>query len=395
MTEYGLTATGFRAKTYPEMLADVEALERERISPKLDLSEADPLGNINRICLDELTPVWELGQAAVGALDPDNAVGLLLEGVCKLTGVRRYGLRYGTVTASLTFAQATTIAAGALLLFVAGETSNLWRNDAEITIAAAGTVTAAFTSVVPGADAIALAGTLTGIATPITGLVSAVNVLDADPGRDVETLDELRARREASLAASGKGTTAAIRAALLGSDDAHPGVDGVVDCRVFENDTAAVDGDGIPARTIRVVVWDGTGEDAVDTEIAQVIYDAKSAGRPTYGGESASATDPWGSAKTIYFDRATGVECYVLVAVEGTATEAAIQTAILAAHAELIDEDVRYAALLSAAYAVPGVTDVTSLTLGIAPAPTGIANISIANDEVGVLDSSRIGVTIT
>lgn len=385
MTTYGLTSTGFVRKTYEQIVADMRAFMRGRISPKLVLDATTPEGNIVEITADELDSAWEAAEAAVGALDPDNAAGALLVGLCKLSGIYRNAATAGTVSVNLTFSAATTIAAGALLLAVSGESSNLWSNDEEIVVTEAGTVAADFTSTTASSAAVALAGTLTVIATPTTGLVSATNPLDATPGTDIESLDALRLRREASLGATGKGTVNAIRAEVAA-------VDGVIDVRVVENDTNETAG-GIPARSVYVVVWDGAGEDAADTEIAQAIYDAKAAATPTYGTESEAAVDPWGDSKTQYWDRAEALEAYISITVTGTATEAAIVAALLAAHEELIDNDLLFASLLSAGFRVAGVTNVTALTLGLAPAPGGTADILATGTQVVVLDSSRIVVT--
>jgi hypothetical protein len=44
---------------------------------------------------------------------------------------------------------------------------------------------------------------------------------------------------------------------------------------------------------------------------------------------------------------------------------------------------------------VSGVTNVLSLTLGLSASPTGTADIPAGVDQVIVLDSSRIGVTLS
>jgi len=386
MTTYGLTSTGFVRKTYEQIVADMKAFMRERISPKLVLDATTPEGNVVEITADELDPVWEAAEAAVGALDPDNAVDALLVGVCKLTGIYREPAAAGTVSVNLTFTAATTIAAGALLLSVSGESSNLWSNDAEIVATGAGVVAADFTSTVASSAAVALAGTLTVIAAPTTGLASATNPLDATPGTDIEDLDALRLRRDASLGATGKGTVGAVRAEVAA-------VDGVIDVRVVESDTGVMV-DSIPARTLYVVVWDGTGEDADDTEIAQAIYDSKASATPTCGSESGAAVDPWGDTKTQYWDRAEQLEAYVSITVTGTVTEASVIAALLASHAEELGVNLLYAALVGVGIGIEGVTNVTALTLVLASSPTEIADIPAASNQVILLDSSRIVVTL-
>lgn len=385
MTTYGLTSTGFVRKTQPVISDSLKAQLRSLISAKLVLDETTFEGNLVAITSEELDIAWEALEAAIGALDPDQAAEALLVGLCKLTGVIREPAAAGTVQVTCTFDAATTIPAGGLTVHVDGETTNTWTNDAEISVLAAGDSAGNwFTSTQASSDAVALAGTLTGISTPISGLTAVTNPADATAGTDQETLDALRTRREASLGTAGKGTVAAIKAAV-------EEVDGVIDNRVIENDTAATV-DGVPPRSIRVVVWDGAGGAADDDELAQAIYDSKATGTPTYGAESGTALDPWDASKTISFDRATQREVYVEVSYTGTASAATVKAAIVAAHEEVIAEDVLYAALVSAVFGLAGVTNVTSLTLGFTAGPTGTSDLVIAGDEVGVLDTSRVTV---
>lgn len=388
MTTYGLTDTGFVRKTYADIIAGIEAWQRDKISSKLDLSERTIFGNMNAIVSEELAQAWETLEAATGALDPDNAVEMLLVGLCKLTGVTRDGPTAGHVAGvELTFDRATgPIAPGTLSLSVTGEATNLWTNDTEITAAAAGVKTCDFTSVGTGAQYAAAAGSLTVIATPILGLVSATNPIEAEPGTDEQSLDSLRTERETSLSATGKGTVHAVAAALRA-------LPGMIDVRVFENDTSTVV-DGILPNAIRPVIWDGVGLAVADATIAATLYAAKGDGSETSGGTTQGTPDEWGDTKYMHFDRATAVPIYVTVTVTGSTSAGFVQAAIMAAHAETIDNDVLYASLVSAAFRAAGVTNVTSLHLGTAPAPGGTSDIVIDNTHVGTLDTSRIAVTI-
>jgi uncharacterized phage protein gp47/JayE len=383
--QYGLTDTGFRRKTYTEIITAIEAWQRAKISEKLDLSERTVLGNVNAIQSDELSQAWEAIEAAIGALDPDNAVEALLIGLCKLTGVTQGGATQGHAkNVTLTFSKATTIPAQTLLLAVSGEDTNLWSNDTAVTVASAGTALCDFTSVAAGAAASAPYSTLSAIKTPIDGLVSAVNTDDAIPGTDVQSLDALRVAREESLSVQGKGTTAAIAKALIEA--------GAADCRVFENDSS-VPVDGLPAHSVQVITYAPALSDAT---IAQTIYDSKSATAETYGVLVDAAADPWGDTKYIRHTHASEVPIYVVIHVSGSASAAAIEAALMTAHTPQIDKDVLYAGLIAAAFQVPGVTNVTLLTLSTAPPPAaaGPTDITISSTSVGLLDTGRITVTI-
>jgi uncharacterized phage protein gp47/JayE len=390
MTTYGLTSTGCVIKTRTAILGDIETWQRDKISSKLDMSEKTILGAANAQVADQLAEGWQTLKDAAGVLDPNTAVEMLLVALCKLTGVVRAGATKGKVAGvQLTCKGGTTIPAGTLTLAVFNEAANLWINDTTITAATDSVQTCSFTSAQPGSAAVASAGTLTVIATPITGLLSATNPIEAEQGTDLQSLDDLRLAREESLAATGKGTVAAVTAALAGPNK----VPGVIDVRVVENDTSATV-DGIPPGAIRVVVWDGSGLAATNADIAAAIYAAKGDGTPTFGATTQTTPDPWGALKPMHFDRATAMPIYITLTVSGSTTADIVKAAIVAAHREVIDNDVLYAALLSAAFNAAGVTNVSLLKVGTAPAPTGVTDVAIDSDAVGVLGASRIAVTL-
>ena len=77
-------------------------------------------------------------------------------------------------------------------------------------------------------------GDLTVIDTPVGGWSSVINVLDADPGRDVATDEELRILAESDLTRPGGETPDAIRQTLLALAD-------VESVTVFYNSTDTTD----------------------------------------------------------------------------------------------------------------------------------------------------------
>jgi hypothetical protein len=86
---------------------------------------------------------------------------------------------------------------------------------------------------------VAASGTLTVIETPVARWESAINLLDAVNGRDVESDSALRLRREAEIHAQGNAVAEAIRADVLRVTD-------VTSVTVFANDTDVTDADGVP-----------------------------------------------------------------------------------------------------------------------------------------------------
>ena len=394
MTDYGLTDAGFRRKTFAIQLAEFKTRLRDRITQTLRLDEKTYLGNLIAIMAEALDEAHETLEALVGALDPAKATGPLLFAGGKWTGVVQQGAAYGEALLDIEFSQTRTIAALGLSVAQDGAPDNIWQNIAEIVGTAGETVYgASFRSIEAGSQAQAGANTLTVIVSGGTGVTSATNPADATSGRDIETEDEFRTRRERSLARSGKATALAIQTEILTGADGEEGVAGVVDCRVIENDTA-VDLPELPKNRIRVLVWDGVGEDAADADIAAAIYRSKGAGTMTYGLSSGVVLDPWGVSKTMYFDRMVGVEITIDVTVTGETSVETVQEALLS-YPLTQGDPIVFSKLFGLAVYADGVESILSMTIQRDSDPPVSANITMAVDEKALFDAARITVTLS
>ena len=233
----------------------------------------------------------------------------------------------------------------------------------------------------------AIAGLLTVIETPVTGLTSVLNVTDAEVGRFVETDLELRSRRGETLQVAGKATVDAIRAALLN-------MEGVTDVIIFENDSL-VELNGIPPKSYETVV---NGAD--DADIAQKLWDTKPAGIRTFGDITENATDSLGFLHPMQFSRPTLVPIYVEL--DLTVDSTFPLNGIAAAKEAIVTRGsafgiggtvIVYPRLISALDTIPGIVDVV-MRVGIAPSPTLDDNIPIDPNEIATFDTTNVGVTI-
>lgn len=232
------------------------------------------------------------------------------------------------------------------------------------------------------------AGTLTVIETPVAGLNTTKNPLDAQVGRNVETDNELRARREVTLQVSGSATVDAIRSRLLA-------IEGVTDAVIFENTSLVTDGDGVPAKSYECVV-DGGDEQT----IIQTIWDTKPAGIYTHGNVLGQAVDSMGLEQDIRFSRPTDVDIWIELDItpeSGFPTDGAqqIEDALLAFGAALGvgDDVIVYPKLICSLDSVPGINDI-EVRIGIAVSPTLDNNIVITNRQRARFDSTRITVNV-
>lgn len=381
-----LTDEGFERPLQDDIAASIAADQRGTISAQLDLSESTVLGNVNNIAADRLALAYEALEEAVVMLDPDNATGERLVSLALLTGTERRGAQPGSATVTCTLAASTVFAAKELVVHAVNDPSNRWFNRDVVETTTAGDYEITFLSETVGVDAVAAAGTLTVIASPVDGFSAATNDEDATPGRDVESIEELRARRADELALGGSATVDAIRADVLQ-------LDGIVECLVEENVLDTTVGDLTP-HSIRVVVWDGDPGAVADDDIAQAIFGTAPAGIVLIGSESGIATRSDGSTTTRAFERAEVVDIYVSADIEsetGVSSDA-VKAAIVAAMPALIGGDVKYNKI-SAAVFIDGVDDFTSLTIGTAPSPVGTSNIAVGNTQIAQCDLSNIVLT--
>ena len=231
--------------------------------------------------------------------------------------------------------------------------------------------------------------TLTVIDTPVSGLSSVINYIDAIPGRAVETDQQLRVRRANSLQIGGNATLDAIRSKLLN-------LIGVTSVVPFENTTMLPDLAGRPPKSYEMVVAGG-----VDADISQTMWNTKPGGIEQDGNQTGTATDAAGNTQTVYWSRPTGELIYCIVNITKNSDfpvdgAAVIAQDILNYGAALgVGESVYVKTKLIGSFSiVNGIVDVTVL-LGTSPSPTTEQNIIIASNQQALFDSSRIVVNVT
>lgn len=280
---------------YPGML---------QIYPGANTAANTPDGQQVEIWVQGKTDCLELIQQVATSMDPDQAVGVLLDERCAINGVLRRAGTPTVVAVDVTVTQALNLpgldSTTTSPFTVADSVGNSYQLVATHVFSGAGTDTLNFQSTVLG-PLTPEANTITVISTITLG-VSAVN----NPGgaTTVGTTEEsdfsLRIRRQQSVSKPGTGYVASVSGALYN-------VDGVTDVRVLENDTGSVDSNGLDGHSIWVIV-DGT---ATDIDIANAIYAKRHAGTGQNGGTSIGVLQVDGTYFTIRFDRPTSQPLWI------------------------------------------------------------------------------------
>lgn len=385
----GLGSTGWVPKTVDELRQEAEETIRTALGDDVDVSAESVFGPLIAALATKLGELWELVGSVYNARVPAGASGAALEALCELSpGIERRAATKGTVTLSVTLNAGVTLPAGSRAS-VSGEPSNAWVTTEDVTnsTGSPATVSVAAEALDAGRTP-ANAGTITVIATPVTGWTAVTNAADATPGLEIETDAELRLRREQRLQRAGSSPLESIEAELSE-------VDGVTQAIAWENATDYTDAFGRPPHSVEVMVLGGDSED-----IARAIWAAKAAGIQTYGTESVvTFTDDRGVTRSVYFSRPTSLSAYAtLLIITDPATyagDAAVETAFLAAMEGLrAGEVARNAIAVAALLEVTGVRDAV-VWMGSTSTPTSQTRDNLAPTERQriVFDSARVEVT--
>lgn len=236
--------------------------------------------------------------AAYLAYSPATAQGIGLSQQVKINGIRRNIFTFSTADVDVVGAQGTPIQNGLI-----GDREGLgtqWALPALVTIPGSGTITVTATCTTPGAVK-ALAATLTVMLTPTAGWQSVNNSADAVPGAPVESDAALRRRQASSTSIPAISVVDAILGAI-------ENLIGIERAWIYENDTGAPDGNGVPAHSISAVVQGGDAQ-----SIASTIALYKTPGTGTYGTTTETTVDPFGVPNIINFFQLAVVQIFTIV----------------------------------------------------------------------------------
>jgi len=347
--------------------------------------------------------------AVYNGFAPQYAQGVGLSNMVKINGIRRQGGSNSNAVVTIVGQAFSTITNGLI-----GDNANLgtqWALPPSVTIPISGTINV--TAVCTSSGAVTAApGTLTKILTPAFGWQSVTNAAAAAPGRASEADPALRQRQSVSTALPGQAITAAIYANVAN-------VAGVQALALYENADEGTDSNGLPPSSISLVVEGGSVQDIVNA-----IGNTKVPGGKTYGSTSGTYTDEVGNTSTIRYFVLAQDRIYVALTLNplagfSTATVALIQAALAQYVSTLgIGVSIQYnklwapanlsgSAAVAASIIVLGGTgltaaqlealaatyEITALTVGTTPGPTGTTDVAIAFNAAATLAAADVAVT--
>ena len=397
MSDYGITDNGFILKRLADIKLELET-SLDALFTDANISGESVFGQLIGLFSDAIAQDWEAFQLVANQYNPSNASGANLSSLVQLNGITRLSSEAGVVTLICTGTDDTVIPSGSLV--TNAQRTIYYSIDESVTISG-GTATATATATATGATE-SLSGTLTTIVNPISGWNSVINTEDAEIGRNIETDEELRTRRDNSTLAPSQSVVESIYGNLAD-------IEGVEFARVYVNETDETDERGIPSHSIAPIVVGGD-----DETIAETIFNRKSAGIKSFGNTLVTVVDSQEFSYPISFIRPTDVDIYLTVNITIDDTfpvdgEDQIIDAILNYASGGADNigagdfgnqdgfppgyDVVYSRVFTPLNSVSG-HEVISLYIGTSESPTESETIDIAYDEVSSWDSTRITVNI-
>lgn len=216
-------------------------------------------------------------------VDPQYAADRFQDAIARIYFLTRKPATSTLVSTTLTGLVGTLIPAGTLAQDTSG---NTYANVGDVTIPAAGTVTASFQNILTGPIACP-AGTLTQVYQAIAGWDAITNAADGTLGNNVESRTDFETRRKNSVAINGNGTPGSIYAEVFAQAN-------VLDVYVKDNPTGSPVNTGatnyaIAAHSIYVAAVGG-----LDADVAKAIFTKKDGGCDMNGNTTVTVTDTSG-----------------------------------------------------------------------------------------------------
>ena len=369
-----IDANGIHAPQFSDILAYLKTQYQSIYGADVYLGNDSQDGQFLGIVASAINDANAATVAAYNSFSPATAQGNGLSNNVKINGIARNVATASTVNVTITGVAGTTINNGV----VADSSNNQWALPATVVIPSGGSIIVTATCTALGAIT-AAGGTVTLMQTPTYGWQSVTNASAASAGAPVESDAALRVQQGNSVALP----SLTVLAGVVGAIKALPGVTQVAP---YENDTDTTDGNGIPRKSIAMVVQGGAALD-----IATAIANKKAPGAYTYGTTSQQVVDSIGIAHTIRYFVPTAVPISVGITVHAltgytTAIGVQIQNAVAAyINALPIGQSVFLTRLYVPAQlsggAGSGTYEVTVLQISAKPAALGNSDVTVAFNQ--------------
>ncbi|MGL5113584.1 MAG: hypothetical protein ACRC6O_13205 [Flavobacterium sp.] len=263
-----LNSSGLTIDSLADLIAKFTASYESIYGLDINLDSNSPDGQMMNIYALQAEDILQLVQGIYNDFDPDTAAGLAQDRLYYLNGLIRKGASYSYLDVAIVTNRALTLQgldASADLpngtgYTVKDNTGTQWILLSSQSPVAAGTYTYSFRAQNLGV----VNSSPSTVTLPVSVILGVVSINNPSSAVTVGAAGELdaafRLRRSRSYAIRATGSADSMFANISN-------LPSVVDCKVYQNFTNATDADGIPAKSIWVIVDGGSNAD-----IAQQIY---------------------------------------------------------------------------------------------------------------------------
>lgn len=290
-----ITATGIQTASQAELVTNFTAAYESIYGADINLDQDSPDGQMMMIFIQEILDLADLVVQIFNGMDPDNAIGAVLDYRVAINGIQRQAGTFTVTNITIVVTQALNLPGldqtTDPVYTVSDNAGNKWELIDSQTISAPGTHVYAFQSAVAGA-VFTIPNTITVPVTIVLGVASINNpTAYTTLGINEETDAALKIRRSKSVSLSSQGYLAGLIAAL-------DNITGMVSAFVYENNSSTTNGDGVPSHSIWVII-SGT---VLDADVAQAIYTKRNAGCGMFGDVHYTITQVDGSSFVVSWD---------------------------------------------------------------------------------------------
>lgn len=386
MTE--LTSDGLIRTRLDERLAALKSDAQGIFGADISLEPDDLDGQFIGAVAESFSNQDQLIQALYNGFNPRTATGVMLSNIVQLNGIRRDDGSFSTAVVTVAGTPGQSVRAGTQVQHTV--TLSIFAVNSTTVVGGGGTVDVDVTALTKG-PYLAPAGADWQFVHPLYGLTGVVSDEDATPGTLFEEDSDLQARQRTATATPSQ-------ALVDGLESALKNLNGVTQCRVYENYFDTVDGNGQQAHSIHAVLIGGT-----ESAIVNMMWLKRTTGVTPLGdlGADTPVIDSQGNSQIMLYDRPVEVPIYItvnLTAIDGWPSDGDVRIkAAIAAWAlanQKIGTDVVQSLLYVPINSVPG-SSVQDVFVDTAPSPSASDDIPIDYVSLATFDGMNIVVNVS
>lgn len=392
--QYGVTEKGFVAKTYAEILKEMETSGKSKFGQEWELDLYTPEGALLMIVGDQIAKAWNGIREAYFANYLDYSTGIQLDyhGKSESPPVIRGEGTYATTTLEFTTNKEMTIPKWTIVKKRGTNSTYTTTTALNITSSLKGRVQAIATGY--GKEYNAIIGDITELGNNITGVISVTNITPATGGDGIEKDIYYRERIKRNRQNRSGSTVETITSELLKLKTIN-------NVLVLENPTDQTDSNGIAPGNIRIYI------DGIDSkEVAQVIHKFKAAGIDSEGDREYSIENVGGQLVKERFYMMNKKQLYIKIEIKSF-TESIVNESIKQDIKNVIKDYVEKAQksglktqikrivtnqIEARAYSVSDNILELTAKIGLSPNPTESNNLDITIGDYYYCDDSTIEV---